>query len=207
MRRVRAGIVKLWSDLRALLFPVPAPPTSHAPGPAETESAALPTRDPPRAPPPDPVVAGSPDLESRRQRAAERLLDDERLRGDLTDEEFQPLLDWALTAIDRVVVAESDQDVDAAMDQIRTVIQAISDALVSAPDITEEDFAAQLRVALDSLAPPLVPARVGEADRQAVLADVREIAGQKADLSGPEIAERLAKILGDVTAGAPEASS
>jgi hypothetical protein len=199
--------VKLWSDLRALLFPVPAPPTSHAPGPAETESAALPTQDPPPAPPPDPVVADSPDLESRRQRAAERLLEDERLRGDLTDEEFQPLLDWALTAIDRLVVDATEQDVDAATAQIRTVIQAISDALVSAPDITEEDFAAQLRLALNSLAPPLVPAPVVEAGRQAVLADVQEIAGQKDDLSGPEIAERLAKLLGDGTAGAREASS
>jgi hypothetical protein len=151
-------------------------------------------------------VADAPDLESRHQRAAERLLEDERVRGDVTDEEFQPLIDWALTAIDRVVMDGSDQDVDTATEQIRTVIRAIGDALVNAPDITEEDFAAQLRVAIDGLEPPLVPASI-EAGRQAVLTEIQEIAGQKDELPGPEIAERLARVLGDVTAGEREASS
>ena len=35
------------------------------------------------------------------ERLAERLLGDERLRGSLTDKQFQPLLDWALAALER----------------------------------------------------------------------------------------------------------
>jgi hypothetical protein len=44
-----------------------------------------------------PRTSGDPAIVAERQeRAAERLLMDEALRGDLADDEFQPLLDWAL---------------------------------------------------------------------------------------------------------------
>ncbi|HEX5501917.1 MAG TPA: hypothetical protein VFW96_04810 [Thermomicrobiales bacterium] len=39
------------------------------------------------------------DAEALAQGAAERLLEDETLRGDLTDEGYGPLLDWATNAI------------------------------------------------------------------------------------------------------------
>jgi hypothetical protein len=66
----------------------------------------------------DTTQAGDPGLESRRKRAAGRLLDDESLRGGLTDDEFKPLLDWALDVMDRVVLStdgEDDQRVDNAI--------------------------------------------------------------------------------------------
>src|SRR5436190_23437919 len=50
-------------------------------------------------------AATAPDLSGRQERAASRLLDDERLRGDLTDDEYQPLLDWALAAADSLALS------------------------------------------------------------------------------------------------------
>jgi hypothetical protein len=51
-------------------------------------------------------------LASRRERAAGLILDDERLRGDLTDDESKPLLDWALDVMDRVVLSTAGEDDD-----------------------------------------------------------------------------------------------
>ena len=39
-------------------------------------------------------------LEARRERAAVRILEDETLRGDLTDDAYAPLQAWALAWID-----------------------------------------------------------------------------------------------------------
>lgn len=46
-------------------------------------------------------MAETIDLEKLVRRIAEPLLEDERLRGDLDDAAFQPLLDWALAAAER----------------------------------------------------------------------------------------------------------
>lgn len=40
-----------------------------------------------------------PELAERQQRAAERLMDDERLTSDLTDDQAQPLMEWAMYQI------------------------------------------------------------------------------------------------------------
>jgi hypothetical protein len=69
--------------------------------------------------------ADNPDLDSRRERAAGRILDDERLRGGLTDDEFKPLLDWALDVIDRVVLSTAGEDGDRSNDAIGIARQEI----------------------------------------------------------------------------------
>lgn len=57
----------------------------------------------------------------RVERAVESLVDDERLRRNLTDEQFGPLLKWALALLDRVAestVGESDETADGRLDRV-----------------------------------------------------------------------------------------
>jgi hypothetical protein len=91
-------------------------------GPAAAEHGAAPHADPPTASP-----AVSPvDLANS---AIERLAEDEALRGDLTDEGFLPLQNWAFARLQRIVQeAAHHPDPHAAMDgytaQIRAFIRA-----------------------------------------------------------------------------------
>jgi hypothetical protein len=74
----------------------------------------------PESPPPVPEQPPPPEhasVESRQERLASRLLDDERLRGDLTDDDYQPLLDWALGLSDKIAASTADLD-DAAAEPI-----------------------------------------------------------------------------------------
>src|SRR5215208_2693241 len=60
-------------------------------------------------------------VEARARRAAERLVDDERLRRNLTDEQFGPLLEWALGLVDRgaeATVGESDEAAERSLDRV-----------------------------------------------------------------------------------------
>jgi hypothetical protein len=90
----------------------------------------------------------------RQERAAGRILDDEGLRGDLTDDEFQPLLDWALAQTDRAAAATASQDdqaadaaIDGAIMTIREVLRAAQDAVVAHAEGRVDDR----RAALDAI--------------------------------------------------------
>jgi hypothetical protein len=66
----------------------------------------------------------SPALARRQQRAAEQLLDDERLTGDLTDTQARPLLEWATyqAALAAGDPACSDEEIDATIATIRRAV-------------------------------------------------------------------------------------
>ena len=77
-------------------------------------------------------------IASRQERGASRILDDERLRGDLADDEFQPLLDWALAETDRIAAStvgmpdeKADALIDKKLDAIREVVRAAGAAIVA----------------------------------------------------------------------------
>ncbi|MCC7367806.1 MAG: hypothetical protein IT306_05260 [Chloroflexi bacterium] len=80
----------------------------------------------------------------RQERAAGRILDDEGLRGDLTDDEYQPLLDWALAQTDALAAATAALDDEQADTTIEAGLVAIRDALQvaqeahTAPTLGEE---------------------------------------------------------------------
>jgi hypothetical protein len=63
------------------------------------------------------------------QKIAERILDDESLRRGLTDDAFQPLLDWAMGRLNRG--DRSVPNLDAFGAQLRSVLQAASAAASS----------------------------------------------------------------------------
>lgn len=75
------------------------------------------------------------DAESLAQGAAELLMDDESLRGDLTDVGYGPVLDWATNALTAAAErfatlpdTEAQAKMDAATDQIKHLVQAIVQA-------------------------------------------------------------------------------
>ena len=77
----------------------------------------------------EPTAESDPRLESRRERIAGGILDDEGLRGDLSDDEFKPLLDWALDVMDRVVLSTTGENDDRADEAIGIARQEISELL------------------------------------------------------------------------------
>ena len=87
--------------------------TPAAERPAASAAATEPIRSTDTHPSGYPAEVGGPapdDAVARRQeRAAERLLEDERLRGSMTDDEFKPLLEWALATVDRVAAATAGE--------------------------------------------------------------------------------------------------
>lgn len=70
----------------------------------------------------------------RRERAAERVLEDERLRGSLTDDQFQPLLDWALAAVDSVAVDTAGMPDPIAEERLRATFSRVRETLMTIDD-------------------------------------------------------------------------
>jgi hypothetical protein len=67
--------------------------------------------------------------------AIERLTEDERLRGDLTDDGYQPLQDWAVARLQRIAhEAAHHPDPQAAMDGFTAQIRSFVGAAVQAAE-------------------------------------------------------------------------
>lgn len=117
------------------------------------------------------------DAEALARSAAEPLLEDEALRGDLTDEGYGPLLDWATNALtaaaERVATApDAERRMEDAGAAVKATLQA---AVQAAQGHTRADSQALLRdplVARSSLARARVAAVAyrlgGDADRNAI---------------------------------------
>ncbi len=129
-----------------------APPAQRAVADTSPPSTTAP------APPAKPAV--SPD--DLANGAIERLTEDESLRGDLTDDGYQPLQDWAVARLQRIAhEAAHHPDPQAAMDgfteQIRGFVRA---AVQAAQDGALGDLPAQVkpRVVLAKDVPTVVAA-------------------------------------------------
>ncbi len=83
------------------------------------------------------------------QGAVETLLEDERLRGDLSDEGFGPLLDWAtraLTAAGEVARGASEEAARARMAEVAEQVRgALAAAVQAAEGHSRDDLRALLR--------------------------------------------------------------
>jgi hypothetical protein len=140
------------------------------------------------------AVSADEAVAARQERAASRILDDERLRGDLTDDEFQPLLDWALAAADRLVAStarlsdeRAEQRIDGGLSAIREAVAAAGDAITA---YGEHD--------VERLRSALADAGIRARDQRADSAIARLLT--EPTLSGPEVAALIARRLGSVTA-------
>lgn len=147
---------------------------------------------------------------ARQERAAERLLEDESLRGDLADEEYQPLLDWALATSDQVVArtatpsdAEADVVVDAALGQLREVVRSAARAITAMLDDGPAARDAELRELTVIVDPPLVPSELVDSSKMTLMAAFDRVADDPS-LAGANLAHSLAEALGRATAHAGE---
>src|SRR6185437_14729151 len=90
-----------------------------------------PDAKPPATAQPAPTNAASPD--GLANAAIERLAEDESLRGDLTDDGFLPLQNWAFARLQRIAhEAAHHPDPQAAMDGYTSQIRAFVQAAVQA---------------------------------------------------------------------------
>lgn len=130
-------------------------------------------------------------LDARRERAAARILEDERLRAHLTDDEFAPLLEWALARVDAAVRATADVADDEAADEIigrelarlRDHLRTL-DLLIGRRDtLSAEQYAARL----DDLA-RAIPAPNLAAQRNAIVA-------RRTESDGATLARTIAALL------------
>jgi phosphatidylserine/phosphatidylglycerophosphate/cardiolipin synthase-like enzyme len=78
------------------------------------------------------------------ERATERLLEDERLRSDLTDDEAQVLLDWAIAELNEA--DKRGEPLDDALARIRATGREVNDLVGGRHDIDAPTFARRLRL-------------------------------------------------------------
>lgn len=140
-------------------------------------------------------------IASRQERAAGRILDDEGLRGDLADDEFQPLQDWALEQSDRIAASTakmSDAQADALIDK---QLGAIKDVVRAAGTAIAAHLAGDARRRASELA------AVGKQwpRRRQLDALARRLDAER-DLSGPEIATLIVEALGTSADDRPSTS-
>ena len=209
----------MWARMRARLFgddrpDVEAPTGQLTDEPTRPEveaSTGQPTDEPTRpeveapADPAESAVERDPvAVAARQERAAGRIVEDERLRGDLTDDEFQPLLDWALAVTDRVAASTSGLPDDEADARIDAAIKAISEALSAAgaaivahnegdADRRGAELAFLAQEGIESVL-GLVPG-LAAGDAVARLSAFSDTVAAQADLGGAEVATRLANAM------------
>jgi hypothetical protein len=137
------------------------------------------------------------------QRFAEQLLDDEGLRADLTDDEYQPLQDWALDRLHEQAVAVADPETPEAetamagvLEPLRQVLRAVDDAVGHRAERDSQAFAEGLAPLVEAVAPPLYAAE-GPANevRQNVQAAIPRLAAQKDELDGATLVQELVAVL------------
>jgi hypothetical protein len=136
-------------------------------------------------------------IAARQERAASRILEDERLRGDLADDEFQPLLDWAMAAADRLAAstaglsdARAESRLDGGLSAIREAVTAAGDAIAA---YAEHD--------VDRLRKALADAGIGPRNQRTDSAIARLMIEQ--NLPGSEVAALIAGRLRSVADGGP----
>ena len=149
---------------------------------------------------------------SRQRRAAERLLEDEQLRGSMTDEELNPLLEWALATVDRVAAATAgesdavaDERIERAVATIRRVFAAADRVLALAARRTGKDLNTEVQSLIDAATPPLVPPDEVASRRARITAALDQISRAESGSSGGTddqapraiLARRLAEVLGE----------
>jgi hypothetical protein len=146
--------------------------------------------------------SATPSLEELAQSLSERLVEDESLRGNLTDEEFQPLLDWAMkrigdlvTALGGMPPAQAAAKLRRAGEQIRDLLRVIDVAVGERTSATSEVAVSRLQMLDTLLQPPLVEPQAAALSRARLDAILAEPPARLQAMDGPELTRRLAGVL------------
>lgn len=202
----------LWRRMRSILGSGPSEAAARSGRPAGGDRAARVARQG-LAPPSADTTAGyvldaqPPEPEPRpisqlAEALAERLVEDETARGELTDDEFQPLLDWALNRISELAQAYSTLPPRAAearfndtagqlLELLRTVSLAVGGRGGATPELVTSRF--QL---LDTLlVPPLLPGPVASAAQARLEALLAEPPERLRTADGCDLVRRIVAML------------
>lgn len=197
----------IWRRLRSALRGVTAPRSGPEPPPAVTgnrEAAAEPRQSTGTLPPEAASAAPAPRPVSELARSlAERLTEDETLRGNLSDEAFEPLLDWALRRVDLLAercgarapeVAEAcfESGGRALRELLRVADLAIGQRAAQAPDLA----LGRLQLLDTLIEPPLFGADEVTAARRRLAELLEQPASVLAGLADAELARRVVAALG-----------
>jgi hypothetical protein len=155
-------------------------------------------------PPPQPP-AGGDDAATRERRLAERLLEDESLRGSLDDATWQPIQDWILAAATRAAAAASGLDDAAAepvLNQAQVALRNVAATLVHALEAGPgtPDLATRLEPLHHHARPPLVERAHTRRVHAALRQVARQLGAERVD--PPTAAARLVAAF-QARAGAP----
>lgn len=139
-------------------------------------------------------------IERRERRLAERLLDDESLRGDLDDTTWQPLQDWLLAVAARLAAATVDLDEEAArayLDRGRRVLVGVARAAAEVLDAgaSAADVARGVEPLVAAVGPPVFSAAHADEARAALRQAARQVSAERP--SPAYAARQLAAILDD----------
>lgn len=146
--------------------------------------------------PPAPLPDAAPPSEPvSLELLADRLLGDERIRGALTDDEFQPLLDWALDALDQVSAGGEAGSAEAATDSIREILSIVNDTFAGGAATDTTQLRRGLSKIRDAIGPPLVPPQLVDESCERVLAAIGSLEERETPPGGPEITETIAQAL------------
>ncbi len=125
----------IWKRFRRRRKPEHSPDAAPSPAPDAAPAPATPASTP---------LVSPDDLANP---AIERLAEDEALRGDLTDDGYQPLQSWAFAALTRLAgEAAREADSQAAMDRDTAAVRAVvQSAVQAATDKALGDLPEQIR--------------------------------------------------------------
>jgi hypothetical protein len=150
------------------------------------------------------------------QRFAERLLEDESLRADLTDDEFSPLQSWALARLHERAAAladpaapEAETELESLLECLRAVLRAANDTLGHRFNLDAQAFSDGLMGIYDALEPPLYAAEGPANNAQLALeAVIPRLAARKDEADGVELVDALvAALTGSASTPADESGS
>ena len=151
------------------------------------------------APPPDPEPRP---VEQLAESLTLRLVEDESLRGNLTDDEYQPLLDWATRRIQELAGSYAGLPAAAAAarftqtaGQLLELLRMIDLAVGDRSGVSTDAILSRFEMLDTLLAPPLLPgptATVAQARLEALLAEPPE---RLAAEDGAALVRRLVEVL------------
>jgi hypothetical protein len=143
-------------------------------------------------------MSDSNTLSERAQQAAERLLEDEGLTGDLTDDQAQPLIAWASAAAARAAdPAFSDEQLAASLAAIRKAVRQVARAAENEAD------PARLRASAEAALAALAPPADAQAAPAAAAPPAQPEAAPPAEAPAPPAADGAAPAPADAAAPTP----
>jgi hypothetical protein len=148
---------------------------------------------------PAPTPTGSSSVVAARERSlAERLLEDESLRGGLDDQTWAPVQDWLLREAHRAAVrteglddAAAEAELDRTWERLRDLGNGLSAALEAGTGSPE--FTRRVDALGADLRPPVMSTSAARKVRAQLQATAKELAAAGAD--GPTAAARLVAVL------------